>query len=280
MRWPPKPEFTVQEVMGACTRWLTTQHRTDLIARLSELSALEEQYRVAGEAGDLFALLTAQGQSQLGDRHKDLLSETYEKALRGGGGRKLYDAIRAAAPFGCTICGVGQASELDHHASKTVFPLLALTPLNLVPACGPCNKGKGNLFPTDPAEEPFHPYFDDLGTARWLYADIYNVGGGAVAEFSVRPPDDWPAVKAQRLIHHFRKKKLELKVKAETARRLAGRRRMDMRTLAHSGHEGLRAAILEEADSHADFDPNAWDTAWLYGLADCDWYIKGGMEKI
>ena len=55
---------------------------------------------------------------------------------------------------------------------------------------------------------------------------------------------------------------------------------MDMNTFANSGRAGLRAAILEEADSHAASDQNAWDTAWLYGLADCDWYTTGGMKDI
>ncbi|GGL07404.1 HNH endonuclease [Streptomyces flaveus] len=280
MRWPLKPEITVEDVMKACTPWLTKQEWTDLIARLPELIGQEERYRAAGEVSELLALLVSEFESQPHDTDKGRLSATYDKALVGGGGRRLYNAIKATATYGCSICGAGPASTLDHHAPKAAFPLLALTPLNLVPACGPCNQGKSTSFATDPAMEPFHPYFDDLGTARWLYAEIHRVAGGAVAEFSVLPPADWPEVKAQRLVHHFTKNKLGPKFKFETPRRLASRRQRDTDTLASSGPEGLRAAILEEADSHAAFDPNDWETAWLYGLAECDWYINGGMNDI
>jgi len=280
MRWPQSPEMTVQCVMAACTRWLTKHHHTDLLTRLPELVELEERYRAASEAGQLLALLTAELPSQRIDADKKLLGDTYDKAFVGGGGRKLYDAIKAAATFGCSICGAGQVSTLDHHAPKAVFPLLALTPLNLVPACGPCNQGKGNSFDPDPAKEPFHPYFDDLGLERWLYAEIQVVAGGPVVEFSARPPQDWPAVKAQRLIHHVARLRLGTKLRAETARHLAGRRRMDMDTLGSVGSGGLKAAILEEAGSYGEFDPNDWMTALLYGLADCDWYLTGGMKGI
>ncbi|MFD7732156.1 hypothetical protein ACFV6F_17420 [Kitasatospora phosalacinea] len=239
---------------------------------------LEERYRTAGEAGLLVPLLAAELQSQAGDADRDVLGATYKRALVGGGGRKLYDALKAAAPFGCTICGLGKVAELDHHAPKTTFPLLALTPLNLLPVCGPCNRSKSNSFTVDLAEEPFHPYFDDLGTPRWLFAEIHSANGGAVAEFSVRPPDDWPERKAKRLVHHFKNRLANFA--DETTRPLANRRRRDMRMLDSLGPEQLRAHILEEADSHAAVDPNDWETAWLYGLANCDWYLIGGMKEI
>ncbi|GAA0324800.1 hypothetical protein GCM10010302_74920 [Streptomyces polychromogenes] len=59
------------------------------------------------------------------------------------------DALKAAAIYGCTICGVAKPEQIDHHAPKNLYPLLALTPLNLVPACGLCNQGKGRYFYTE-----------------------------------------------------------------------------------------------------------------------------------
>ncbi|MFE0654161.1 hypothetical protein ACFVZH_37020 [Streptomyces sp. NPDC059534] len=281
MRWPQKPTITVEDVLKACTPWLKKQGwDEDMQGRLPELVGQQRRYRTAGEEGDLFSLLVSEFGGQCNDEEKDRLTATYDRALVGGGGRKIYDALKAAAIYGCTMCGVAKPETIDHHAPKTVFPLLALTPLNLVPACGPCNQGKSNSFSTDPAKEPFHPYFDDLGSDRWLFADICPADGGAVAEFSVRPPANWPEVKAKRLAHHFTSNKLAPMYKFEASHHLSARRRKDMRTHARTGPEGLREVLTEDADSIAAVDPNDRETAWLYALADCDWYINGGMMDI
>ncbi|WP_331719674.1 hypothetical protein [Streptomyces virginiae] len=281
MRWPQKPTITVEDVVNACTPWLKKQGwDEEMAARLPELIGQERRYRAQGEAGVLFSLLHSEFGGQSQDEEKSRFTDTYDKAFVGGGGSKLYDALKAAAIYGCTICGVAKPEQIDHHAPKNIFPLLALTPLNLVPACGPCNQGKGRYFYTDPAEEPFHPYFDDLGNERWLFARIIRADQGAVAEFSVRPPEDWPRLKAQRLEHHFSRNKLDPKFRFEASRHLATRRRKDARTYSRSGREALRLVLVEDAESVADVDPNDWETAWLYALAECDWYLDGGMNEI
>ncbi|MFG2128680.1 HNH endonuclease [Streptomyces sp. NPDC048751] len=269
-------------MLNACTKWLAKQGWDEAFrGRLPELVETQERYRVAAEAGQLLALLISEVGAQSVDPDKGRLNATYDRAFVGGGGRKLYDAIKAAAIHGsCTVCGVGEASTLDHHAPKDSFPLLALTPLNLVPACGPCNQGKSKNFSTVAAEEPFHPYFDDLGAVRWLYADVCRVAGGGAVEFSVRPPADWSKIKAERLFHHFTRHKLGKKYGYQASRRLATRRRKDTRLLESSGAEVLRATLIEDADSCAVVDPNGWETALLYALADSDWYINGGMKEI
>ncbi|MDQ0956371.1 hypothetical protein QFZ66_000249 [Streptomyces sp. B4I13] len=282
MLWPPRPGITVKHVLNACMRWLAKKEWDELLqGRLPELIETQERYRAAADTGQLLALLISELHAQSTDPDKYRLNATYDKAFVGGGGRKLYNAIKAAAIHGaCTMCGVGEASTLDHHAPKDSFPLLALTPLNLVPACVPCNQGKSKNFSTNAAEEPFHPYFDDLGTVRWLHAEVRHVDGGGAVEFFVRPPADWSQIKAQRLAHHFTRHKLGTKYEFAASRRLATRRRKDTHLLESSGPEVLRATLIEDADSCAAFDPNDWETALLYALADSDWYINGGMKDI
>jgi hypothetical protein len=274
--------MTVEDVLNACTKWLTKQGWDKRISgRLVDLKRIQERYRIAAEEGQLLAFLIAQVDAQRGEPDKNQLNSTYDRALVGGGGRKLYDAIKAAAPHGaCTMCGIGQVSTLDHHAPKDIFPLLALTPLNLVPACGPCNQCKSKTFATEAVKEPFHPYFDDLGSVRWLYANVRRFAGGVQVEFSVRPPKNWPQIKGQRLTHHFTRYKLGTKYELAASRHLASRRRKDVRLLASAGPEALRASLIEDADSCAAFDFNDWETALLYALADSDWYINGGMKSI
>ena len=48
----------------------------------------------------------------------------------------------------CPICGIGQASTLDHYLAKTIYPTYAVTPYNLVPVCKDCNFAK-SVFNND-----------------------------------------------------------------------------------------------------------------------------------
>ncbi|MFF2523820.1 HNH endonuclease [Streptomyces liangshanensis] len=135
-----------------------------------------------------------------------MFEEIYGEALRGrASGRKLYDAIKAvAADTRCPLCGIQAVAQVDHHAPKDKFPLLALTPMNLVAVCGPCNQFKSNAFGQESARGAIYPYFDDFGPTRWLFANIDHAAGG-VAVFQETPPATWSATKATRLQRHFTK---------------------------------------------------------------------------
>ncbi|AJF70391.1 hypothetical protein [Streptomyces vietnamensis] len=280
MLWPPRPTITVRDVLTACTTWLDTQDwGQTLQARLPELIAEEDAYRKAGEAGELLALLLSEADSQKEDMDKEHFHDTYKTALVDRApGRRLYDALKAAAVHNmCPLCGYQPVSQIDHHAPKATFPLLALTPLNLVPVCGPCNQGKSNTLAAELAKEAFHPYFDDLGEERWLFAEVHPTERGVAAVYFVCPPPHWPEVKAQRLEHHFTSHKLKDRYSDATASRLANRLRRDAKLLASSGPEQLRAQLEDEAESAEEANPNSLDTALLYGLAASSWYLNGGM---
>ncbi|MFC8795647.1 HNH endonuclease [Streptomyces cinereoruber] len=280
MLWPPKPGITVRDVLNACTTWLGTQDwGAELRARLPELIELEKRYRTAGEAGRLLALLLAEADSQKTDSDKGRFHAVYETALVDRApGRKLYDALMASAVHNlCPLCGYQPVTQIDHHAPKASFPLWALTPLNLVPACGPCNQGKSNKLAVEAAKEAFHPYFDDLGEERWLFAYVHRANGGITATYFVQAPEHWPETKSKRLQHHFVSHKLAERYAKATSSRLSNRRRRDIRLLTSSGAEELRNSIAEEAASAEEAHPNSLETALLHGLAACDWYLNGGM---
>ncbi|UYX96148.1 hypothetical protein [Streptomyces sp. BI87] len=281
MLWPQRPQFDVERVVQACMSWLTSEGMDDTVRRrLPELKAREMAYQAAGEAENLLALLLTWIQFQPGHLDADLLRRTYTTAfVQRAEGRKLYNAIKAGAIHGaCALCGLQQVSQLDHHAPKAAFPLLALTPLNLVPVCGPCNQGKSNKLATLKTMEAFHPYFDDLGTDRWLYARIDEEE--RVAVFEVRPPTHWAEVKGQRLVHHFNSHDLGERYRLEAGGIIARRRRRDAEILAGRGPEELQIFIREDAKSRTAYDPNSHETALLHALAESRWYLNGGLESL
>ncbi|MFJ7589441.1 HNH endonuclease [Streptomyces sp. NPDC097617] len=282
MLQPQRPPFGVKEVVEACSVWLEKFGYAERFSQhLHGLRELEQRYLKAGQLGILRSLLIVEKITQSDHKDRVMFEETYGQAVVGrASGRQLYDAIKAlAADTRCPLCGVQAVAQVDHHAPKDKFPLLALTPLNLVAVCGTCNQAKSNTFDEDPAREALHPYFDDLGTDRWLFAQI-DASAGGVALFEALPPATWPGIKASRIRRHFDKYHLADRYRDEAGHALARRKRRDTRTFTDAGPEALRNLLLADADEHGDYSPNSWQVALLTALADSSWYLNGGMQDI
>ncbi|MGW8955856.1 HNH endonuclease [Streptomyces sp. NPDC055709] len=282
MRQPTRPPFFVKEVVKACSQWLTDFGYADRVdAHLFGLTDLEVRYRQAGDQGILLSFLLAQLVPQANHQDRTMFEEIYSQALVSrGAGRKLYEAIKAlAADTRCPLCGIQAVAQVDHHAPKDKFPLFALTPMNLVAVCGPCNQSKSNTFDREPTREAVHPYFEGFGPERWLFADIDDAAGG-VAVFRATPPSTWHPTRAARLQRHFAKYHLADRYRAEAGHALAIRKGKDLRTLGDSGSAELQAQLLDDADMYAEYDPNSWHAALMFALADSPWYLNGGMRDI
>lgn len=191
MLWPPRPTFTVEDAVEACNAGCTDEADVrQLLRRLPDLQKTEATYLLAAEASSLYFLLHREREEQESEPDAALLIKAYNSGLVGrAAGRVIYDALKASAVQGkCPLCGLGEIGSLDHHAPKTLFPLLAITPLNLVPACSICNSKKSNSLPSSHNAEDLHPYFDDLGSDRWLFAEIHD----GAATFRALPPPTGP----------------------------------------------------------------------------------------
>ena len=83
----------------------------------------------------------------------------------------------------CPICEIGMPETLDHYLPKEKYPLLSITPANLVPQCFHCNHSK-HSYAGDTLEKMLpHPYFDDLSKEVWLKATLL-FDEGIVATYS------------------------------------------------------------------------------------------------
>ncbi|WP_331735167.1 hypothetical protein OG590_39920 (plasmid) [Streptomyces goshikiensis] len=271
MLWPPRPTFTVEDAVEACNAGCTDEADVrQLLRRLPDLQKTEATYLLAAEASSLYFLLHREREEQESEPDAALLIKAYNSGLVGrAAGRVIYDALKASAVQGkCPLCGLGEIGSLDHHAPKTLFPLLAITPLNLVPACSICNSKKSNSLPSSHNAEDLHPYFDDLGSDRWLFAEIHD----GAATFRALPPSHWPIRQTKRLLHHFYRYDLHDRYARFASGLIADRQRTDGR-LRDCSSELLRVELQDAARSYEANDPNSWSTALLYALAESDWYL-------
>lgn len=73
----------------------------------------------------------------------------------------IYNILLQNENSTCPICGA-HADTLDHVLPKTKYTQYAITPINLVPLCGRCNRKKGEtIYSKNVGEVVFHPYFND-----------------------------------------------------------------------------------------------------------------------
>lgn len=204
---------------------------------------------------------------------------TQRMAKKAAPGRDAYDELFNSAPNGkCPLCGHRTVSTLDHHLPKTHYPILSVVPLNLVPACGDCNKSKLAKLPTTANEETLHPYYDDIESDRWLYA-VVVVGKPAALRFRVEAPALWSPVLRDRVSLHFKTLGLGSLYSAESADELMNIRGQ-LRTIHDAGGPVLvQLELQERAASCRKARLNGWRTAAFEAFADSAWFCDVGFNQ-
>ena len=72
----------------------------------------------------------------------------------------------------CPYCTIGEASSLDHIIPKTVMPVYADHPKNLIPCCSNCNSKKSDVWFADDNWDYINLYLDDLPNKQFLFVDL------------------------------------------------------------------------------------------------------------
>lgn len=212
------------------------------------------------------------------DVTKDEWIKLYDqKLVQSESARIYYDIIKTSSPNAkCPLCGAGQVSQLDHHLPKSRYPLLSVALLNLFPICSDCNKNKLSNIPQNAADEPLHPYFDDIDSEEWLIAKIENVFPVSFT-FSVRKPENWPNLLFQRVQNHFERLKLGNLFASEASEELVSRLASLSQLYNNVGEQGVRAYLKDAYESNKDHYRNSWRTATFKALWKSDWFCRGGF---
>lgn len=202
---------------------------------------------------------------------------TFRMAKKDTPGRPIYDKIISASELGiCPLCNHRLVETLDHYLPKADFPRLTVTPINLIPACFPCNKGKLTTAPKNSMEETLHPYYDDLENYEWMFAKV-NISTPATLTYYVNPPRDMPNLLRERTKHHFHAFSLNKLYSVQAAvlfRNLEGRLK---NIYLKSGSLGVSKYLKEEADSRFLVDKNSWQTVFYKTLSQDNWFCNGGF---
>ncbi|WP_157000601.1 hypothetical protein [Leucobacter komagatae] len=198
------------------------------------------------------------------------MTALYNEHLRGKNGREFYDEVindDQGLPKLCSYCGERAAEQADHYKEKSKYPLLAVFPANLVPSCGACN---WNLRG---AKNKFHPYFDDIGSSKWLTAEIIWDGSFNPPGLRFFVPADFvgDTALAKRVSDTFKDAKLSRRWSSEISRMVAQAHRYFLSTTsirARENHlEDMRTSHLETpAGPHQAVIDAMLCSAWIQDL--------------
>lgn len=273
-----KPELTIEEILNACISNLTNEEVKN--ALIENIGILKEHNEIFEEKVLSFELYKIEQYIEINDTaNATVLKKLYTDKLskKGHVAREIYDKILFTAPKEkCPYCNHRIADTLDHYLPKSNYPIYSISPINLLPACTQCNKGKTNSIPTNSAEQTLHPYFDNIEKLEWLQCEIENLPD-IIFNFipkSIFKDDD---INNQRISNHFNFYNLNELYKSNASSEFENIKFQITRIFNNKGAEELKDFLFEAYLSRKETDINSWQTAFYRALYENNDFINGGF---
>ncbi|MFJ4793319.1 HNH endonuclease [Kitasatospora purpeofusca] len=283
-----KPQMDAATVFNTCSSTARRKADQEILKNLTpDVADAVAQYETAAADQALHSLQHLQHRpggpppgtsSQLSPTNKLLVNGYASRMVPAGSiGHSYYEKLRASAPDGrCSLCGHGTAQTLDHQLPKAIYPLLAVAPSNLAPACRDCNTNKRDKAPLNALQQTLNPYFDhEAQQYTWVAARI--IGPPVAVIFHALPPPEMPPLLASRARYHF----AELHLATLYASQAASPIRVESRNLQKRRltPSQVRDHLTTQAESWTAENRNGWQAALYTALAANDWYTTEGYRS-
>lgn len=282
MRKLDPPPLKAKGVFFACADSIRSEElKTRLFGVISEIDSAETQYASLAPVANLhlFPVVDCVGEWVTGTEMETLYTGTL--ARQQSTARLYYDTIRVSAPNNiCPYCGQRTVDSLDHYLPKSIYPTLAVTPINLVPACGACNKIKLDFKPSTEQDLILHPYYDDVQKDVWLKACVMDSGGIPVLRYFAEPPSTWSTTWASRVTAHLNALELPTLYAMHAAEELLNNRKSLQDLCRLGGALAVKEHCLEVRDSRRAVYLNSWQAACYDAMASSDWFCDRGVLAI
>lgn len=287
MRAISAPQLTFEEVFDTCVDSISDQNLVDnLNAIKQQLNATSLDFTSRATRADLFQIPAFTGDENsivAGQVTKGNLKGlyTYHMVPAKKPARTYYDKLKMSAPFSiCPYCGFGHVTTLDHYLAKANYPWFSILPINLVPSCADCNKGKSNSLALSKEAQSLHPYFDHshFVTEQWLFAEIEQHTSPTSIKFFTNPPEHWPATDKARVRNHFIDFKLASRFKIQSAPELAILKDELEMFYLDKPVQFISQVLHQKYITSRAHQINWWKTALFQALSQDEWYCNGGFR--
>lgn len=276
-----KPELNIDSVFEACVSSIRNPLKRDRISDIkSYIRGCNKVYNIHAKYTLLYQLNDEHKSNPACVASKNELVKLYEQQMvQNKKGRRQYDILLNRAPNGiCPFCGFAQTSTLDHYMPKKKFPSFSISPLNLIPSCSDCNRGKSEDVAGAIQEQVIHPYYDHgLFDEQWLFATV-NKTKPASLMFYINPPANWECNNISRVHSHFKKFELARRFSVQVANEISTLRYELDYDFEFSQEKGVRQALEKKYFACEKVYRNWWKTAMYQALASSDWYCQGGFK--
>ncbi|MFF4735794.1 hypothetical protein ACFY2W_07870 [Streptomyces sp. NPDC001262] len=281
MRSLPPPNLSARTVYRTCISKAIPRYKRRLDALEQAVVDAADEFEAAASAAALHTLKDL-AKKPVDEADRTQLTNTYINRLvpDRAAGNALYNALKKVRHKICPLCGHRDVSTLDHQLPKMKYPLLAVVPINLVPACGICNKLKGEHVPKSASEQTLHPYYDDLADQQWLFSRLKWIEScPPEITYFIRPPEGADSVLAARVVRHF-----QMFCLAELYGPNAVREMSNIRGILRGMNAAGRHKFLLLAESSVLVDKDAggqnhWKRALFQTLAGDSRYLEGGFDQ-
>lgn len=273
-----KPDFDVKELFQACVNTVNNaQDRAELSACMSHLVINESEFDTKFKANEIYQIKP--NKIVYGNIDKATMKQVYDyRMVQCEDGKVYYNKIFDSAADGiCPLCSVREVDTLDHYLPKMKFPVFAVTPINLIPACFKCNRGKLVSYPTTAEDQTLHPYYDNIDVDHWLRVRVIQ-GNPISFHFYVERHDNWDDVKFARVKSHFDSFKLNELFSSQASRAFRGAS-LQLKGLFNRSPEELINHLNEACKSRLSLGKNSWEYALYFELANNKWFLEKGVNQ-
>jgi len=280
MRTIPKPTLKAKDVFLECISTVDNdQLKKDYTDCQDIIVSAEEEFDTKFPLHEIFQI--SQNPTVLGNIGKSEMEKVYSYRMVKDGmpGKKFYSILKSSAPYGkCPLCSVRSVDTLDHYLPKSKYPVYSVVPINLVPACTPCNKGKLISFPQNDVEQTLHPYYDNVQDESWIQATVLQTKPISF-NYYVDCPNTWSQIKKDRASNHFNAYNLNELFTSHANEELRGAK-LHLQKLFNQNPDLLIEHLSDAYSSRrGELGINSWQSIMYFSLLNDNWFIKGGVLK-
>lgn len=182
------PDFSFADVLKSCQDNDNRSYENEMIIprvnkKLYELAKLYDQCAQENKLNscDLACFFLNEDIDYL----QRLYSYRLQKKIEG---RIYYDKIIEEISDFCPYCNHGDVSQVDHFLPKSLYDGFTVYPNNLVPICAVCNNVKDDYYGINYSSNLLHPYFDDINSSQWLFANLVpNPRNKLIVDYTCQP---------------------------------------------------------------------------------------------
>jgi 5-methylcytosine-specific restriction endonuclease McrA len=277
MKKIPKPNLKAKKVFLECISTVANQTLKNHLTNCQDvIEAAEEDFEIKFVPCNIYQIV--RNDVVLHPIGEGEMKKVYDYRMVKPGmpGNKYYNLLKSSAPHGkCPLCSVRDVDTLDHYLPKSKYPVFAVTPINLIPACSPCNKGKHFDYPKTSEEQTLHPYYDNLENEPWIKAVVLKTIPISF-EYYVDCPVDWDQTLKDRAKNHFDSFNINKLFSSHASEELRGIKQLLINLYTYS--PGLLNNFLAESyNSRLALGTNSWQAAMYLALQNDAWFIGGGV---